>query len=245
MNTRSLATTPRPTRRLTGDLAVAVAAGIFAIRGLRTGRSYLLEDAAGLTLVDSSTGGVAERILDAIVEIGRRPEELRTIVATHYHHDHTGNVAALIEHTGATFCVHEDDAPYVDGSESWMPLRPPFGFLERFSAKPYALQIDRLLRDGDQIGGAGDLRVIHAPGHTPGHIALYSAQRRVLFAGDALMNTIGLRLPLAMSSHDMDAAKQSARRLAHLDYEVALPGHGNPILSEASIKVAEWVDNWV
>jgi glyoxylase-like metal-dependent hydrolase (beta-lactamase superfamily II) len=236
---------PSRTRRLNGRRAHEVSPGVFAIHGLKTGRSYIVEDAAALTLIDTSTGDVAARILEAIAEIGHRPEDLRTIVATHYHHDHTGNVAALVERTGATFCVHADDVPYVDGRAPWMPLKPPFSILDRFGAQPYSLRIDRVLRDGDVIESALDLKVIHAPGHTPGHIALHSPRRRVLLAGDALMNTLGLRLPLAMSSHDMDAAKQSARRLAELDFDVALPGHGNPILSEASVKIAEWVRAWV
>ena len=235
---------PTRTRRLDGRRAYEVSEGIFAIRGLKTGRSYIFEHAGALTLIDTSTGHVADRILEAIVEIGHRPEDLRTIVATHYHHDHTGNVAALVDRTGATFCVHADDVRYVEGGEPWMPLRPPFGFMERFGPKPYSLPVERTLRDGDVIESAGDLKVLHAPGHTPGHIALHSARRNVLFAGDALMNTFGLRLPLSMSSHDMDAAKQSARRLAELEYDVALPGHGNPILSEASVKIAEWVQAW-
>ncbi len=244
MSILSGAPATRP-RRLNGQRAYEVAPGIFAIRGLRGGRAYIFEDAGTLTLVDSSTGGVADRIIEAIDEIGARPEDLRTIVATHYHHDHTGNVGALIERTGAAFCVHADDEPYVDGRQRWMPMRGAFSFAERFAPKQYALPVDRTLRNGDTIEHAGDLRVIHAPGHTPGHIALYSQRRSVLFAGDALMNTLGLRLPLAMSSHDMEMAKESARRLADLEYGVALPGHGSPILSEASAKVAEWADTWL
>jgi glyoxylase-like metal-dependent hydrolase (beta-lactamase superfamily II) len=236
--------TPPRTRRLDGRRAYEVSDGVFAIRGLKTGRSYIVEDARALTLIDTSTGHVADRILEAIAEIGHRPEDLRTIVATHYHHDHTGNAAALVERTGAKFCVHADDVPYVDGRKPWMPLKGAFGFIDRFGSEAYSLPVGRTLHDGDVIESTGDLRVLHAPGHTPGHIALHSARRGVLFAGDALMNTFGLRLPLAMSSHDMDAAKQSARRLAELEYDVALPGHGNPILSEASVKVAEWVEAW-
>ena len=77
--------------------------GIWAIEGLKTGRSYLIEGRDGLTLVDTSSPDAAGRIIAAIEKIGRRPEELRTIVATHYHFDHTGNVASLRERTGATF----------------------------------------------------------------------------------------------------------------------------------------------
>jgi glyoxylase-like metal-dependent hydrolase (beta-lactamase superfamily II) len=223
-----------------------VVPGIFALSGLRVGRSYLIEDRDGLTLIDTSSPGVADRILRAIASVGRRPDDLNTIVATHYHYDHTGNVAALVEATGAKLYVHADDAPYVDGRARWMPVRGIMGALgTRFATAQFNLRIDRELRDGDTLPAAGGLRVVHAPGHTPGHIALHAPDRRVLFAGDAFGNWLGLRRPMASSSHDMPQAERSIRLLAQLDFDHALPGHGRPILNHAGEKIAEWAKKWV
>ena len=222
-----------------------IAPGIYTIPGLKMGRSYLVEGDGGLALVDTSTSDVAARILDAIAAVGRRPDELRAIVATHYHYDHTGNAAALIERTGARLCVHEDEVPYVDGTTPWMEMHRPWAFLDRFGPAPYGLKVDQVLRDGDVLPYAGGLRVIHAPGHTPGHIALHARERGALFAGDALMNTLGLRLPMSMSSHDMDQARSSVARLAELEFDVALPGHGAPIIGRASEKIAAWAQRWL
>lgn len=220
--------------------------GVFAIEGLKMGRSYLIEGERGeVALIDTSSAGPSERILAAIEAAGHRAEDLRLIVATHYHLDHTGNAGVLRERTGAALCVHADDVPYVDGTTPWMRMRAPFGFLDRIAAKPYALAVDRVLRDGDELPFAGGLRVVHAPGHTPGHIALYSGAHRALFAGDALMNTWGLRLPMSMSTHDMDQARRTVRRLAELEFEVALPGHGAPIIGRASEKIGAWAKAWV
>jgi glyoxylase-like metal-dependent hydrolase (beta-lactamase superfamily II) len=223
-----------------------IARGIYAIDGLKMGRSYLVEDHDGLLLIDTSSPSASQGILDAIASIGRRPEDLRVIVATHYHYDHTGNVAALVERSGAQFCVHADDVPYVEGRSPWMAPKGPFGRLAaRMAPRQVALKVERTLRDGDLLPYAGGLQVIHAPGHTPGHIALYAKDRRVLFTGDALMNSLGLRLPMSMSTHDMDQAKASIRKLAALDFDTALPGHGSPILSHASEKIGEWAAVWV
>ena len=222
-----------------------IAPGIYTIPGLKMGRSYLVEGDGGLALVDTSTSDVAARILDAIAAVGRRPDELRAIVATHYHYDHTGNAAALIERTGARLFVHEDEVPYVDGTMPWMEMHRPWAFLDRFGPAPYGLKVDQVLRDGDVLPYAGGLRVIHAPGHTPGHIALHARERGALFAGDALMNTLGLRLPMSMSSHDMNQARASAARLSELEYDIALPGHGAPILGRASEKVRAWARGWL
>ncbi len=218
--------------------------GVYALPALKTGRSYLLEGDDGVALIDTSSESASQGILGAIAEAGRRPEDLRTIIATHYHYDHTGNVATLVERSGAQFCVHAGDVPYVDGGSPWMTNRPPWGFLDHLAPKHYSLKVDRVLQDGDVLPFAGGLRVIHAPGHTPGHIALYSKERRVLFAGDSLMNTLGLRLPMYFASHDMDQARRSVRMLAELDFDIALPGHGAPIIGRANEKMAEWAKAW-
>jgi glyoxylase-like metal-dependent hydrolase (beta-lactamase superfamily II) len=213
---------------------------------LKTGRSYIVDNGDGIALIDSSSHGVSKRILDAIEQIGRKPEDLRLIVATHYHFDHTGNAAAIIERTGARLCVHEADAPYVDGTTPWLGAQGVAGpLLDKFGPKPFGLRVDRVLKDGETLPFAGGLQIIHAPGHTPGHIAIYAGQRRTLFAGDALMNVGGLHLPMAISSHDMDQARASVRRLAELDFDVALPGHGAPILGRANEKIADWAQKWL
>lgn len=223
-----------------------IAPGIFAIPGLRTGRAYLIEDRDGLTLVDSSARGVADRIMHAITTLDRDPSTLHTIVATHYHHDHTGNVAMLGEWTGAKLFVHEHDAPYVDGRTPWRQLDGALaGLVGRWTPAPFTLRVDRELRDGDILPAAGGLRVIHAPGHTPGHIALHAADRRVLFAGDAFMNVLGLREPFPVATHDMAQARRTIKSLATLDFDHALPGHGRPVLGHASEKLATWSRAWL
>ena len=220
--------------------------GIYALDGLRMGRSYLVEGHDGLALIDTSSDGAADGIIAAIASIGRKPEDLRTIVATHYHFDHTGNAAALVERSGAQLCVHEDDVPYVEGAIPWQPSLGPIGpLLDKFAPTPFTLHVDRVLRDGEMLPFAGGLQVIHAPGHTPGHIALYAKEHRTLFAGDSLMNTAGLHLPMSTSSHDMEEAKRSIRLLVEFDFDIALPGHGAPILSRASEKIADWARTWL
>jgi len=222
-----------------------VAPGVYPIEGLKTGRSYLIENQGSLTLIDTSSPSAASRIIRAIEEIGRRPEDLRLIVATHYHYDHTGNVAALRERTGAQFAAHVEEAPYIDGRTPWRYVAIGPVKMDLPERRRYALAVDRELADGEVLPAAGGLEVIHTPGHTPGHIALYARERGALFAGDAFANWFGLQLPLRMSSHDMEQAKQSVARLARLDYDVALPGHGNPIVGLASEKVAEWSRRWL
>jgi glyoxylase-like metal-dependent hydrolase (beta-lactamase superfamily II) len=223
-----------------------VSPGIYALSGLKMGRSYLIDDRDGITLVDTSTATSSAGILRAVERLGRRVEDIRTVVATHYHYDHTGNVTAVEEQSGAQLWAHTEEAPYIDGRKPWKPGLP--GFLRALGmkeAQQYSLRVDRELREGDVVPAAGGLEVLHAPGHTPGQIVLYSRERGVLFAGDSLMNVLGLREPARWFSHDMDAARRTIRRLANLDFEVALPGHGPPIIGRASEKVRMWVRGWL
>ena len=222
-----------------------IAPGIFALDGLKLGRAYLIEDNDGLTLVDTSSAGAAEAILKAIASIGRKPEDLHSIVATHYHRDHTGNVSTLVERSGATLCAHAEDVPYIDGRLPWMKPRglPSFGNGDRDGAH-FTLRVDRALSEGDVLPAAGGIEIIHAPGHTPGHIALYAKQRDLMFTGDAFMNVAGLQISPWISTHDMGQAKETVARLGEYAFDIALPGHGHAIVGRASEKLANWSRAW-
>ena len=116
-----------------------IARGIYAIDGLRMGRCFLVEGHDGLALIDTSSDGASDDIIAAIESIGRKLEALRTIVATHYHFDHTGNAGTLIERSGAQLCAHEDDVPYVEGQMPWQPALGLIGpLLDKFAPTPFA-----------------------------------------------------------------------------------------------------------
>ena len=67
--------------------------------------AYVLEDQAGLVLIDCGLPKRADRIATSIRETGHEPEDVRHILVTHHHLDHTGSLAALAERTGATVYV--------------------------------------------------------------------------------------------------------------------------------------------
>ena len=84
----------------------------------------------------------------------------------------------------------------------------------------------RPVTDGDEVFG---LQVVDTPGHTPGHIAIFDADSRVLVAGDALNSTFdGLTGPTPEFTPDMPTAEESVRKLAALQPQVILVGHGPP-----------------
>jgi glyoxylase-like metal-dependent hydrolase (beta-lactamase superfamily II) len=224
-----------------------VAPGVYSIERVRMAHAFLVEG-EGLTLIDTGMRGSGESVLNALAALGRRVSDLRHIVISHHHFDHTGSLARLAEVSQATVSVHAADASYVRGD---LP-RPPFKrvgfsgwFLRPFMGlfpQPEPCHVDRELQDGDEIEAAGGLKVIHAPGHTPGHIALLMPSKRILFAGDAVLNVLGLRPPMAMATVDMAQAKESVRKMAALDFDIACFGHGGVMRKDAVLRFRRFAE---
>ncbi len=218
--------------------------GVHAIERLGMGRAYLYVESDRLTLIDTGLAGRAERIFAAIEALGRRPEDLRQIVITHCHNDHIGSLAGVVERSDARVLVHALDAAVVRGE------RPPAGPNARgawrlvaplLALVPQRIQparVDRELADGDEIDLDGGAKVVYTPGHTPGSISLYLPARRLLFAGDAAANAFGLGPPsgpFGLFNEDQVQVKESFRKLAQLDFDVACFGHGRPLDRDASL----------
>ena len=165
---------------------------------------YLLEDEASKTAAVVDPGGDALRILAQAQADGA---EIKMILLTHAHFDHTGGVAALCKALpGVPVYLHPDDAALL-GSEVFPDIGAP--------TVPY--------RDGDAVTLGGlTIQVLHTPGHTPGGVCLLAED--VLFTGDTLFYGSMGRTDFAGGSYE--AIMASLKRLALLpgNYQV-LPGH--------------------
>ena len=165
---------------------------------------YLLEDEASKTAAVVDPGGDALRILAQAQADGA---EIKMILLTHAHFDHTGGVAALCKALpGVPVYLHPDDAALL-GSEVFPDIGAP--------TVPY--------RDGDAVTLGGlTIQVLHTPGHTPGGVCLLVGD--ALFTGDTLFYGSMGRTDFAGGSYEDIMA--SLKRLAQLpgDYRV-LPGH--------------------
>jgi len=207
--------------------------------------AYLLADGdapdAPLALVDTGLAGSAPAILGAVAALGRRPEDVRWIVATHLHVDHTGSLAELKRATGATVMMHPADAAMVaDGKGKRLmhpaPTPESAAFVAQMNASERRMApcaADRLLADGDELPIAGGVRVLHVPGHAAGQVALrWPLRGGVLVAADALGNRGG-RLGWSVGYEDLDEGVASIERLAGLEFDAAVFGHGDPIVGGA------------
>lgn len=216
---------------------------IFHIRGSFGSNIYVVAG-EGLTLVDAGFPVDLPQIHLGLRRLGASPGDLDLIVATHYHGDHVGTVAGLKRRYGVMTAVHEADAPFARGERPY----------ERFEVETSRLvfytllwpffryrhfDVDRELAEGDVIDILGGLEVIHTPGHSVGSICLYSRDRGVLFSGDLLRNENGrMEGPPPQFTPDPASAAGSLLKIAGLEFETLLPGHGEPITRGAGDRFA-------
>ena len=178
----------------------------------------------GFTLVDTTTGGAARRLIAAAKDHGA---PIRRIALNHGHGDHVGSLDALKARLGESVQVlmPELDAR-IHAGEHIVDGKLP-GSVAKTQALP-----DVRLDDGDRVGS---LEVVLTPGHTPGHIAFLDTRDGTMIAGDtftayghvAVASHFYLRFPFAaMASWHKAITIESARRLRSLDPDMLLVGHG-------------------
>jgi hydroxyacylglutathione hydrolase len=161
-------------------------------------------------------GDEPESILALARDLGVR---ITRVIATHAHLDHVLAAQALKNETGATFCLHEDDADILANvPESAQRL------LSREVGAPPAP--DFWLRGGEDLEIAGiTLRALHTPGHTPGSVSLYAHDASLLFSGDTLFRgTIG-RTDLPGGDYGTIIRTLNTTLASLPEETIVLPGH--------------------
>jgi glyoxylase-like metal-dependent hydrolase (beta-lactamase superfamily II) len=209
-----------------------VADGVLEIRVLFVHAHLVLVD-DGVVLIDTGLPGRSARIEQALREVRKAVGDVRTILLTHWHADHTGNAADLHRRGGARIVAHSIDAAVISGAE---PL--PLNALQRVSARltgtPEPVPVDEALRQDGPFSVPG-FTAIHTPGHTAGHVSfLLDRGGGVLFAGDAAVGwRRGVRRTPKVMSADAAAARSSLSRLAEARFDVAVFGHGRAVRGRA------------
>ncbi len=230
------------------------------IQGIPTLSAYLLRDDAGDTLVDcgiaTGPGDDACGELDAALRTcGTSLEGVARLVVTHAHIDHFGLAGEVVRRSGGDLLMHRrtdlDLAKYADPDEAvdrrelmladhglfgpeltasatglreWMPVMPSVG------------QPTVLLDGGERIlAGDRSWEVVPTPGHSPGHICLWSAADRILCSGDHLLQVASppVTFERGFERDPMGSYLESLERVEQLDPALVLPGHGRPFADGA------------
>ncbi|WP_218131426.1 MBL fold metallo-hydrolase [Nocardioides sp. YR527] len=180
--------------------------------------NLLLLDGREPALMDSGFVGHADRTA-AWVE--RHTGRLHRVVNTHWHSDHVGG-NSLLQQRGVGIAASTPDS---DALKRRDPGCCAAEYLDQ-PVPPY--DVDEALGDGDILTlGNADWEVITTPGHTPGHLAFWQPDERLLVVGDALSDYDVGWVSLAADGPDAGkAAVASLVRLADLRPRVLLTAHG-------------------
>lgn len=216
--------------------------GLYTFGGLVVGRSYMIEDPDGLTIIDTSLPFAPKRILKQIAGLGYAPVDVKRILITHAHPDHIGGLHDLQKQTGAEVWASELEKRVIqDGLAVPVPDKKAVKGIGRFVPTPKATfpstPIARILNDGDVLEEVmSGLQVLATPGHAPGHISFWHPGHRVLFCGDVMMSMWPRHLttPIRMVTVDWDENIRSAKKVAELDAQVLCLGHGIPIVNDTA-----------
>ena len=168
---------------------------------------------------------------------------------THSDADHTG-IAPQLREAGARVLIHSADDVTLrnpgpkkgDASPRHqlkylrrpVALRLTIHLVRGGAARPPKVEGAETFEDGAVLDVPGSPRVVHTPGHTPGHCVLLFESQGALFAGDSLCTWNPItgkvgpqRFPSGLNV-DNAVALQSLDRIEGLDAQIVLPGHGEP-----------------
>lgn len=209
-------------------------------------RWLVVRDGRDLTLVDTGWPGDVDALEEGLAAIGHHPRDIRAVLLTHAHVDHTGGLRRLHERYAVPVLMHPDEVPLARGDRK--EQASPLDVLVRSWRPSVAAWSARIMR----AGALKHPRVEHAEpwpdthpldlpggpvpvpcaGHTSGHTAYLFPGAGVVATGDALVTahpvsrTDGPQVLPDFFSHAPVAARQSLSVLADLDADTIVPGHG-------------------
>lgn len=200
---------------------------------------YLVEGPGGAALIDAGSRHDDRRIRKQTAD-----RNLNLLALTHAHGDHQGAAKATCEREGIPLACHSADVAAMEGREPFA-LGNPNHPMSRLSAWAFAgppHEVGRVLGEGDDVAG---FRVLHTPGHTPGHVTYWRESDRVAIAGDVLfgmhpaLGIPGLHEPPDFFTADPAENRRSIRKLAELEPDLVCLGHGPPV-RHAARKLADF-----
>jgi hydroxyacylglutathione hydrolase len=183
--------------------------------GMTQANCYILGCAQTQRAAIIDPGDEEERILEAVQEAGLT---VTHVLLTHAHFDHMGAADGVVKATQAPLALHPDDLTLLNmaGGAMLFGIQPP----------PIP-DLDLRLEAGQELAiGQLTLRVLHTPGHTPGHVTFYEPDQGAIFDGDVLFAQGIGRTDLPGGSYQtlMRSIKQQLLTLP--DETLVYPGHG-------------------
>jgi glyoxylase-like metal-dependent hydrolase (beta-lactamase superfamily II) len=195
-----------------------------------------------LCLIDSGeTETWEQRIIPYIRSIGREPKEVKRIIHTHGHDDHSHGDLQIKEQTGAEIWISELGAAFIEqpGSRAAWEEQLYNGYLTEVEREAIRLgtdyrgpprqeepiPVDYRYKSGEVLeAGPLKLEVVPATGHTPDSYCLHEREHKLLFSGDAV-NGEGTAFDDLPVFQDLVVLPRTMKRLGDLEIQLLLTAH--------------------
>jgi len=176
-------------------------------------------------LIDPGHQHLVKHLITQMEKDKNRVEDIRLIIATHVHPDHF-EASQTFARAGVFMTMHPEEEKFMReaGSE----------FYRAFGMEMPDIRVDFFLKEGELKLGSKTFQVLHTPGHSPGSVSLYWPEKKALFTGDAVFY-MGIGRT-DFPGGDGNLLRESVEKLARLDAELLLSGHGEVIRGKRNIQ---------
>jgi len=176
-------------------------------------------------LIDPGHQHLVKNLITQMEKDGNRLEEIRLIIATHVHPDHF-EATQTFARAGVLTALHLEEEKFM--------LDMGKEFYAALGMEMPEIKVDFYLKEGELKVGQKTFQVLHTPGHSPGSISLYWPEKKALFTGDAVFYMGVGRTDFP--GGDGNLLRDSIERLARVDAELLLSGHGEVIRGKRKIQ---------
>lgn len=220
----------------------------------------LLRDDRETILVDCGYPHFVEYLEQAAAKHDVALRSLTKIIVTHHDMDHIGSLAALKRIAPqAEIIAHELEKPHVEGAEKSLRVVQAESTLDGLASEARAqaegfirflntiepAAVDRTVAHDELLPWCGGIRVVHTPGHMPGHISLYLPSSKTLIAADAVVVEGGeLNIANPQYTLDLDEAVRSVRLLLDYDIDRLVCYHGGVYEGDAKSALSELIQKY-
>lgn len=137
-----------------------------------------------IILIDSGVKGSHEKIFEFIHSSGRKTDEIKYLVLSHSHPDHTGSAAFIKNETGCRVLAHRNEKTWIENIEIQNKIRPVPGF---YSLVDSSVKIDEFIEHDQSIYFDDDfsIKFFHTPGHSRGSVSVL-IDKNIIFTGDCV-----------------------------------------------------------